>query len=789
MKTVERMRKIAVALDASGSVETVENTKLYRGSFGFVKLQCYVPVTQASAGAAKQLCTVHRAVLDEYGRRKTFNQEKYNMVYVGTTERNGKEYMLFESPLPKPYTDTTGALQLVFNYVATDSRGNGIALLTSETYETTVDEGGAADGTLTLTLPEHTAGQVNSNTAAIEQLKSDIEDLTRPPDCTDAGLVGTPRVEITEEGRFKFSELKGQPAEVEIGTVQTVAHDAPAAVTNSGDTNKVVLDFEIPHGKAAEVAVGAVKTVAYDAPAKITNSGTAHEATLDFEIPQGKPAFVKIGQVTTLPPESAARVENVGTENDPVLNFYLPEGIGFRITKTYPSVKALQAGFATDDVPLYGFVIIDTGDVEDADNAKLFIKEEDGYKYLTDLSGSRGIIGPQGGTGKTALGCTAFPSEAHEPAYYATTAMAIDAGTFNRPPDVGDCFLAPYLDTEQNVCYMCTWIVTETGEERAQCRIERYAKTGDVSDLPADRIILQEDITLAGDYVSVGNIGKGTAAATTTYPAKGKTVAAFLSEMFAKRLQPQIVRQPSVSGFTFDMAGRNIEVGTHFPSLSVDTIQFDSGAYTYDSETGVQASGYSIRRVMNGTETEISAEPSCTDTNDDNGFTVGDDTSIAYKGTIAYTQGNVANDNLGAPSDPIVQIQAGSATATASPLTGYRNYFYGTTSGTPPTGTAITSAFVRGLTASNRAYAANTFTLDVPAGATGVYIACIATRAGVTKVVNETALNADVTGSFTKQTSVDVEGANDYTAAPYNVWHYIPAVSYAQAARLKVTLG
>ena len=72
---------------------------------------------------------------------------------------------------------------------------------------------------------------------------------------------------------------------------------------------------------------------------------------------------------------------------------------------------------------------------------------------------------------------------------------------------------------------------------------------------------------------------------------------------------------------------------------------------------------------------------------------------------------------------------------------------------------------------------------------TGVYIACIATRAGVTKVVNETALNADVTGSFTKQTSVDVEGANDYTAAPYNVWHYIPAVSYAQAARLKVTLG
>jgi len=159
------------------------------------------------------------------------------------------------------------------------------------------------------------------------------------------------------------------------------------------------------------------------------------------------------------------------------------------------------------------------------------------------------------------------------------------------------------------------------------------------------------------------------------------------------------------------------------------------------------------------------------------------------EGYTLTTQIAVPQSQQGQTVTSSVQIQAGSATATASPLTGYRNYFYGTTSGTPPTGTAITSAFVRGLTASNRAYAANTFTLDVPAGATGVYIACIATRAGVTKVVNETALNADVTGSFTKQTSVDVEGANDYTAAPYNVWHYIPAVSYAQAARLKVTLG
>ena len=75
------------------------------------------------------------------------------------------------------------------------------------------------------------------------------------------------------------------------------------------------------------------------------------------------------------------------------------KGDGFSISKTYISVAAMNAGFYTDDVPLNGFVLINTGNVNDVDNAKLFVKTLTGYSYLTDLSGSQGIKGDKGDKG------------------------------------------------------------------------------------------------------------------------------------------------------------------------------------------------------------------------------------------------------------------------------------------------------------------------------------------------------------------------------------------------------
>ena len=75
-------------------------------------------------------------------------------------------------------------------------------------------------------------------------------------------------------------------------------------------------------------------------------------------------------------------------------------GEPFFITKVYPSINAMHLAFSTDEVPEGGFVVIDTGNVDDEDNAKLFYKGSSQYEYLTDLSGAQGIQGPPGEQGE-----------------------------------------------------------------------------------------------------------------------------------------------------------------------------------------------------------------------------------------------------------------------------------------------------------------------------------------------------------------------------------------------------
>lgn len=78
-----------------------------------------------------------------------------------------------------------------------------------------------------------------------------------------------------------------------------------------------------------------------------------------------------------------------------------PAGQAFSVAKTYASVDAMTKAFGTPEegVTEGQFVMIDTGNVEDADNAKLYVRGKDGYKYITDLSGATGMTGPQGQQG------------------------------------------------------------------------------------------------------------------------------------------------------------------------------------------------------------------------------------------------------------------------------------------------------------------------------------------------------------------------------------------------------
>lgn len=316
------------------------------------------------------------------------------------------------------------------------------------------------------------------------------------------------------------------------------------------------------------------------------------------------------------------------------------------------------------------------------------------------------------------------------------------------------------------------------------------AMTGNVD---ANKVIMRGNITMAGDYSQVGNKTKdqnGTA----TFSTDGKSVAAILTDIFSKRLQPTITAAPSVGSFSLTGAG-NVEAGTVVNEAKYSAASLNAGSYKYGPATGVVATNWKVQRITNLATTEVAnvnaaSLPTGTDNNGGNGFIIGDNggenvvSSLKYKVIATHGAGVQAEDNLGDPSSPAVAIAAGTKEKTTGAYAPYRNYFYGATADKP----TLNSAYIRGLTKSNKAYAAGTITINVAAGTQRIAIACITGKTGVKKVINESAMNADVTSTFVKST-VEVEGANGYDAKSYNVWVYEPAKPYENAAVLKVTLG
>lgn len=315
------------------------------------------------------------------------------------------------------------------------------------------------------------------------------------------------------------------------------------------------------------------------------------------------------------------------------------------------------------------------------------------------------------------------------------------------------------------------------------------AMTGSVD---ADKVILRDNITLAGGYTQVGNLTKAQNG-TATFQTKGKSVMDALTEIFSKRLQPTITAQPSIGTFTLTGAGA-VEAGTKVASAAYSGATLNAGSYQYGPATGVAATNWKVERITNAATTQVTTTDAASltagsDNNGGAGFIIGDAgdnavSSLKYRVTATHGAGVTAKDNLGAASSPAVAIAAGTKTKDTAAYTPFRNVFYGASTSKP----ALNSAAIRALGKTGKAYAAGTLTINVPAGTQRVAIACIATAKGVTKVINETAMNADVTSTFVKS-AVPVEGANGYAAKDYNVWVFEPAVAYGNAAVLKVTLG
>lgn len=283
----------------------------------------------------------------------------------------------------------------------------------------------------------------------------------------------------------------------------------------------------------------------------------------------------------------------------------------------------------------------------------------------------------------------------------------------------------------------------------------------------ASKVILNKDITLAGNYTSVGNINKGNAAAV-NYEAKGKSVQDLLVEMLSKRQQPSKT-EPSHT-LTLTNAGATMaseyESGTTIhPRYS---ISFNAGSYSYDSSTGVTAQSYSVTDNQSNSGTAQNG-------NLGEGVVLND--GVTYQITsssVNYSAGTVAHDNLGDVSSPAIQIAAGTTASKSSiTVTSYRNMYVGYSSKT----TGFTSADIKGLTSIQAVKnAARTFnTLAENTSAASIVIAAPTGTRTLNKVVMPSSANADCTASFVKQsTTVDVLNAASQTAK-YDIWVYAPA--------------
>ena len=74
-------------------------------------------------------------------------------------------------------------------------------------------------------------------------------------------------------------------------------------------------------------------------------------------------------------------------------------GLAFTIAKTYLSVAALTADTAPTSIVAGQFALINTTNVEDAENSRLYIWNGSSYIFVDDLSGSAGIQGITGSQG------------------------------------------------------------------------------------------------------------------------------------------------------------------------------------------------------------------------------------------------------------------------------------------------------------------------------------------------------------------------------------------------------
>lgn len=269
----------------------------------------------------------------------------------------------------------------------------------------------------------------------------------------------------------------------------------------------------------------------------------------------------------------------------------------------------------------------------------------------------------------------------------------------------------------------------------------------------ADNVYFDDDITYT---VAIGTLAKPSGSA--KFAAKGKNVEQVLSSLMAQEANPS-KSNPAVSFSSTGGLG-TFEIGTK-KNLTY-TAALSAGGYTYGPATGITAQTWEVS--CTGVPNKLATATGTFEN------VVAEATAKKITAKATYNDGAIPVTNLG-NQYPAGQIKAGTASKDSGNLIGVRHMFYGVVKSAD---FALDSAHIRGL--KHEAAAKKTIsTFTAGDGALKVVVACPAGY-NVTKVTLPSAMGADATADFVKQGgTVQVEGAEGYTAAAYSVWVFEPA--------------
>lgn len=284
----------------------------------------------------------------------------------------------------------------------------------------------------------------------------------------------------------------------------------------------------------------------------------------------------------------------------------------------------------------------------------------------------------------------------------------------------------------------------------------------------ADNVYFDKDLTYTANIgvLTVPSSGSG------TIQASGKNVKEVLAGILAKEKNPSAT-VPAVTIGTQTNFG-TFEIGTKKNLVYGATLS--TGSYTYGPATGITAKTWEV------TCTGVAGSKTTASGTFENVVAEATPKTVTVKAT--YGAGAIPKTNLG-NEYPAGQIKAGSASKTSSSLVGVRYMFWGPMA---DASAELNSANIRALAHNKASGTGNLSTFGAGAGAKKVVVAVPAGRR-ITKVIMPSALNADVTSLFVKQgTQVQVQGANAYAAAAYDVYVYQPA-SIDAGETYTVTIG